>query len=369
MVQMSKPPNKRKYAAASVPMLVLMLGGSAMLLGERAILSGLAPAPERIPTKKKSPKDYGEEYMSRRKRWWKYTKDMPICKHVEAVCNDDGLLPRLRDSVASGAKMRSSVMGIGGGPTSLIGLVCAAVGILLYGREKNASKMGDKETPSSTVTDKGHYHAIKPKDSDVEENVFKNNDEVKDKKSSLYLSEEGSADSLHDSLEQSSVNSTCTKLKDNTMTYLSGTNFTWENPVVLYKIFVALLLFIELNDLMAPEQTIMYTPELIQLQRAKPDPREYVPYMADYLTPSLNADTADLWVKRLRMVRGLLLFSWLTYLILPPKKIGGVCYAVGALLYCYLATIGLMYNLGHSMQVSNSLPQYIILSCSDMAHI
>jgi hypothetical protein len=167
------------------------------------------------------------------------------------------------------------------------------------------------------------------------------------KASSLYLPEKSDT---QDCLESPVVPSIIKQMSNNYMTYLSGTSFTWTKPVESYKIFIALLLFVELNDLMAPEQTVMYTPELIALQKAKPDPREYVPYMADYLTPSLTYDTANLWFQRLKFVRSVLVTSWLAYLVLPPKRMGGIAYVVGAILYCYLATIGLMYNLGHSMQ-------------------
>lgn len=348
-VNVEKKQRTRKYAAAAFPMLVFALGGSAMLMGDKAILQGLVPAPEVIPAKSKGAPT-NEEYEKRRKRWWKHTKDMPICNHVKAVCTEDGLLPRLLASVAAGAKMRSSVMGVGGGPVSIVGLLCAVVGILFAERlSKLATKKQDKEdsATASSITSSVRYQPIKNKPSDVEEQITSRND---NKASSLYRPETDSTNALQDCLESPAVPSFLKKISDTCMTYLSGTSFTWTNPVATYKIFIALLLFIELNDLMAPEQSIMYSPELIALQRTKPDPREYVPYMPDYLTPSLSYDTADLWYWRLRAVRNVLILSWMAYLVLPPKRIGGICYIVGALLYVYLATIGLMYNLGHSMQ-------------------
>jgi len=369
MVQVKKR-NTRKYAAATFPMMIIALGGAAMMVGDKAILSGLAPAPETNPTKHKSPRIVNEEYDKRRKRWWKHTKDMPICNHVNAVCSEDGLLPRLLASVAAGAKMRSTVMGIGGGPVSFLCLLCAAIGIFFSDKlNKLANKLTGKKagkdvdeasrTTADTTTSTVQYQPIKNKASDVEDQTSSTVvcKETKDKPSSLYRPEPISEGI--DCLESPVVPSIFKKMYDNTMTYWSGTSFTWTHPVVTYKIFTALLLFIELNDLMAPEQTIMYTPELIALNRAKPDPREHVPYMADYLTPSLSYATAELWFKRLKAVRTVLILSWMAYLVLPPKRIGGACYVVGALLYVYLATIGLMYNLGHSV----STPQVQTVCC------
>lgn len=334
--------NVKRYAASAFPMLLVALGGSAVFMGDKVLLQDIAPSLEdvqKLPAKPKSNKAIVEEYEKRRKRWWKHTKDMPICNHVTAVCSENGLLPRLLASVAAGAKMRSSVMGIGGGPISFIGLVCAAIGIWFADKiNKLISKNKEKNVGTTTTTSNIEYQCIKNKASDVEETT-----------STLYDEESGSS-CAQDCLATPTTPSVLKTMYDNAMTYMSGTSFTWANPVATFKIFIALLLFIELNDLMAPEQTIMYTPEIIALQRAKPDPREYVPYMADYLTPSLSYATADLWTRRLKTVRNVLILSWLTYLVLPPKRIGGICYVVGALLYCYLATIGLMYNLGHSMQ-------------------
>lgn len=367
MVQVAKKKTTKKYAAAAFPMLMIALSGSAIFMGDKALLSGMAPDPEKVPYykdyMKKSSKAIEEEYEARRKRWWKHTANMPICNHVKAVCDLDGLLPRLRDSVTAGAKMRSSVMGIGGGPTSYLALLCAVIGIFfseklskLFGYKKQQSDKESGGTGASSSTGKttsATYHQpIKNKASDIEDQTSPiiTRKESKDEKASSLYHPEVSSITTQDCLESPVVPSLLKRWTNNSMTYLSGTGFTWSNPVVTFKIFIALLLVIELNDLMAPEQTIFYTPEIIALQRAKPDPREHVPYMADLLTPSLSYATADLWYARLKMVRNVLVVSWLAYLVLPPKRMGGVCYVIGALLYCYLATIGLMYNLGHSMQ-------------------
>lgn len=374
MVQVKKQ-RSRRYAAATFPMLLLALGGySAIMVGDKAILQGLVPSPETLPEKEKYRQQHKgviqDEYEKRVKRWWKLSPSLPICRTFHNVCTETGLLPRLMASVASGAKMRATVFGIGGGPLSMIGLLCAAIGILfsdkitkLMTRNKRGDKLDEPESESSnavspptTNSTSQSHQMIKNKASDIEDQtapLIKRQDSKDTKASSLYRPELDP--SGQDCLESPVVPSIFKRISNNYMTYWSGTSFTWTKPVESFKIFIALLLFVELNDLMAPEQTVMYTPEVVALQKAKPDPRVYVPYMADYLTPSLSYDTADMWFARLKFVRFLLITSWLAYLVLPPKRIGGICYVVGALLYCYLATIGLMYNLGHSMQVRTML--------------
>jgi hypothetical protein len=361
MVQVKKK-TTRRYAAATFPMLVLALGGGAVMMGDKAILQGLVPTelPEKEIYRQQHTGVIQDEYEKRVKRWWKLKDQLLICKAFSNVCNENGLLPRLMASVASGAKMRATVMHIGGGPLSIIALICAAVGILFaeklnklrLGRwTSNKSKGEETTTSSASNSTQDTLSNVKSKPSDVEEQkmpLIQRKDSKDTKASSLYLPEKSDT---QDCLESPVVPSIIKQMSNNYMTYLSGTSFTWTKPVESYKIFIALLLFVELNDLMAPEQTVMYTPELIALQKAKPDPREYVPYMADYLTPSLTYDTANLWFQRLKFVRSVLVTSWLAYLVLPPKRMGGIAYVVGAILYCYLATIGLMYNLGHSMQV------------------
>ena len=75
------------------------------------------------------------------------------------MCSEDGLLPRLMASVASGAKMSATVMYIGGGPLSIIALICAAVGILFadklnklrLGRWTSNKNKGEETTTSSEL--------------------------------------------------------------------------------------------------------------------------------------------------------------------------------------------------------------------------
>lgn len=216
--------------------------------------------------------------------------------------------------------MRYNVMGLGGCFLSFLGLVCACIGIVLSERWSNTH---NKEKVDS------QYQSTQS-----EEDV-----------------EVGSSNRVHVTFVPP-ANSFWKRLSNNAMTYWSGTNFTFTCPAITFKIFLALLLVIELNHIMAPESSVLATPETVQLHREHPDTNKYIPRIAEWLMPSLNNDTADLWVERLNVVRGWLLASWFIYLLLPPGQIwsSGTSYAIGAIAYVYLGSIGLSYNRSHSVQ-------------------
>merc|ERR1712176_333087 len=113
------------------------------------------------------------------------------------------------------------------------------------------------------------------------------------------------------------------------------------------KLFVLLLIAVELQALPAPEESALATPELIGLARAFPWPTSELqpkysplPFLAPLLLPGLEERTADVLAHRLANMRGVLLFAWGGYLALPFawSRAAGVLYATGALVYAYLAS-------------------------------
>jgi hypothetical protein len=123
------------------------------------------------------------------------------------------------------------------------------------------------------------------------------------------------------------------------------------SPALTLKCFVLALVGLELAVLMAPEEDMLATPELISLKRKKPDKVGWVPSLVPVLLPTLDETTAELWASRLRMVRALGLAAWAAYLALPPAtRAAAITYAIGAAVYFALGSIGLMYNLAHSTQ-------------------
>eukprot|EP00965_Chrysotila_dentata_P077107 2545858-Pleurochrysis_carterae.AAC.1 len=118
------------------------------------------------------------------------------------------------------------------------------------------------------------------------------------------------------------------------------------------KLFVSMLLSLELLYAMAPEQDILATPEVVRLVRAHPSLPSIVPKLTRLLLPTLDEDSADAYVWLLRNVRLLLLGAWVGFLLLPAAhyRLSTALYAVGALCYVYLGSLGLQYDLSHSTQ-------------------
>ena len=132
-------------------------------------------------------------------------------------------------------------------------------------------------------------------------------------------------------------------------------------PLSSMKLFVCMLLFMELSVWMSPEQCVLATPELVSLARRYPwttpgeENHHLVPPMAFWLMPDLESNV-EAWVAYLTALRRRLLLSWCIFMVAPNtpgllwQTVNTVSYAYGALAYAYFGTIGLMYNLAHSVQ-------------------
>jgi len=155
-----------------------------------------------------------------------------------------------------------------------------------------------------------------------------------------------------------SIKAIIQRIPDNIMTYWTNTSLIFVRPLLSFKCFVAFLLFIELNEIMAPEQSMLATPEVVSLIRAYPRKHEYVNPYVRWIMPGLISEdvdggtSVDAWVWKLEILRFVLLISWYFFLLLPKKfpMTNGMCYAIGAIIYVYLGVIGLMYDLAHSTQ-------------------
>lgn len=131
------------------------------------------------------------------------------------------------------------------------------------------------------------------------------------------------------------------RIPDNVMTYWTNTSLIFVRPLLTFKCFMAFLLFIELNEIMAPEQSMLATPEVVSLIRAYPKKHEYVNPYVEWIMPGLLSEdvdggaSVDGWVWRLEILRFVLLISWFTFLLLPKKfpMTNGLFYAIGAIIY------------------------------------
>ena len=104
-------------------------------------------------------------------------------------------------------------------------------------------------------------------------------------------------------------------------------------PLTTMKLFIALLLFVELFVLTSNAQAVSATPELIAIARRYPwspqdknkiplEVKELVSPIAPWLMPGLESNV-DGWVQSLIGLRQKLLILWYLFLILPNQSASG----------------------------------------------
>ena len=142
--------------------------------------------------------------------------------------------------------------------------------------------------------------------------------------------------------EATSLSAIVKRIPSNLMEYWTNTTLYFVQPLLSFKIFLAFLLFVELNEIMAPEQSMLATPEVVKLIRTYPKKHEYVNPYVQWIMPGMVSEDEDGgasvegWVKTLEFVRFVLICSWFGFILCPKKYnklVGGGCYAVGAVLY------------------------------------
>lgn len=127
----------------------------------------------------------------------------------------------------------------------------------------------------------------------------------------------------------------------------------WRLPGATLKLFVAALLIIELNYLLAPEPSGLALPEVVKLNRRLPKiSNQYAIMFASWFMPNLDHSTADEWTQWLYVVRCVLLMSWSVYLLAWPgwRTLTVVSFFVGASCYSYLVVMISTYHCWHGFQ-------------------
>jgi hypothetical protein len=109
----------------------------------------------------------------------------------------------------------------------------------------------------------------------------------------------------------------------------------WSQPVLTFKIYVAALMLLS-GSIHMPEMFIVKGTPTIDLP--------YMPDVVSYVTPGLSEETEKLWYERLDFARNILIISWLGYLCLPPRILGGTCYVIGAVLQIYFHTVTYLWS-------------------------
>ena len=277
---------------------------------------------------------------------WSYVMELPICKRAAQVCTSRNIL-RLKFALLAEAKMYKNMLGIGGYNLACYTVLCFVLGVVAQLGLLCCTRREDWET----------HHGKNGKD-EVGNEVTTTLAKLRHRLSGFFRPLEY----LH----------TIWRPLDYCLSWWwVPPEFT--QPMVSMKLFVAMLLVVELSVWMSPEQCVLATPELIDLAKTYPwkikweEDHNLVPPMAFWLMPGLNGATADYWVSCLKRLRLHLLLSWGGFMLLPSKltsfKVAGrpglrfllplgngLLYGYGAFIYAYFGTIGLMYNLAHSVQ-------------------
>jgi len=121
-------------------------------------------------------------------------------------------------------------------------------------------------------------------------------------------------------------------------------------PAASMKLFVVLLVALDLLGLAAPEINILATPEVVNMNAHAPVPPFPIPNLVPILMPGFNEASKATWVANLIAARRTLFLTWAAYLASGPGLISGCLYGCGAVCYAYLASLGIVYNVGHSAQ-------------------
>jgi len=129
------------------------------------------------------------------------------------------------------------------------------------------------------------------------------------------------------------------------------------HPVTSIKLFIVALIWLELQDIVAPSQSVLATPEMVWLMAQAPKTKKYVPNVAQWVLLPLmgKGSTIGGLVTKLGRIRSSGLIAWLVFLLIPEGRkcsswAATICYALGAASYLFLGSVGLMYKLSHSTQ-------------------
>ena len=296
----------------------------------------------------KLPKEDLKEIEARVEQRWSNVEHLPICRIYPAICAQTSL--KFQVALAAQATMRANV----GGPfLGSLALMFFAAGVcinLRLGHGPPVQQVPDKRDEDLQM--QTPWRPLFPRSTDFLERMWLATSQALEPMISF-------SQRIGKSLEPLDL------------------WFRWwslppklSQPLTTMKLFIALLLFVELFVLTSNAQAVLATPELIAIARKYPwstkkiiplEVKELVPPIAPLLMPGLESNV-DGWVQSLLGLRQKLLISWYLFLILPNQSTSGpkaaillqmavaISYSVGTLIYVYFAIIGLMYYLSHTVQ-------------------
>lgn len=121
-----------------------------------------------------------------------------------------------------------------------------------------------------------------------------------------------------------------------------------------FKVFLCILLVIELQGLTLPEMSVLAAPEAVAVIRRHAGHFPHGPDLTAWFMPGLDDSTADMYANNLACARATLLAAWGGYLAMPPNwpGISTALYAWGAVVYFILGSIHLNFIPCHSPQAA-----------------
>ena len=266
-----------------------------------------------------------------------------ICRAVPTQC-------ARQDVLMSAAFMHGSIMNVGSFWLCVLTMLCGAIGIWLSWSPTLVH--GDGGENGSAYMDSGKSH-LRTQEMAKLSTVRRRNGKEFDEEHQSLLGEQD------DNKKKETKPSHLERLMDYWTSAAGGQCRLppFAHPVISLKLFLVALIWLELQDITAPSQSVLATPEMVWLMAQAPNPAKFVPNLAQLLLLPLMGKSMTIGglVTKLGQIRGWGLISWLAFLLIPEGRnysawAATICYAFGAAAYLFLGSIGLMYKLSHSTQ-------------------
>ena len=303
------------------------------------------------------PQPWSLSYKQRRDLFEPHKYGLLVCRTVPTQCSR-------QDVLMSAAFMHASIMHMGSFGLCVLTMLCAAIGIwlscppLLICSDRDYTPVcaaaNNKSEPSAqeVVT----ISTSADSDWSSDEPMRRRNGKEGDMERQSLLGAMNGNNHQNDEKKKGEETSHLERLID----YWTGGRCRlppFAHPVLTIKLFLVALIWLELQDIMAPSQSVLATPEMVWLMAQAPKTKKYVPNMAKWLLFPLmeKGETIGGLVVILGKIRGLGLIAWLMFLTIPEGRnystwAATICYTLGAVSYFFLGSIGLMYKLSHSTQ-------------------
>ena len=294
-------------------------------------------------------------YKQRKDLFEPHKYDLLVCRIVPTQC-------ARQDVLMSAVFMHSSIMHMGSSWLCVLAMLCAAIGIwlscpplLVRGDYDYNPIYAVADKCESSVQEVATISTSADSEWSSDEPMRRRNGKEGDVERQSLLGATSSNDQ-HDKEKKDEGTSHLERLMD----YWTGWRChlpPFAHPVLTIKLFLVALIWLEVQGIIAPSQSILATPEMVWLMAQAPKAKKFVPNLAQWLLFPLmrKGQTIGGLVITLGNIRGVGLTAWLLFLVIPEGRnysswAATGCYTLGAASYFFLGSIGLMYKLSHSTQ-------------------